>query len=88
MKKKLQEWLGLWSTAYPTASSPYWRSQPIGRMKSLLAGVFFSASVVGFAFDLPGSVNLIWPLLIFSFGSTPSGESTPAARRSEALRRP
>jgi hypothetical protein len=36
----------------------------------------------------PGSVNLIWPLLIFSFGSTPSGESTPAARRSEALRRP
>jgi arsenate reductase len=35
-----------------------------------------------------GSVNLIWPLLIFSFGSTPSGESTPAARRSEALRRP
>ena len=35
-----------------------------------------------------GSVNLIWPLLIFSFGSTPSGESTPAPRRSEALRRP
>ena len=38
--------------------------------------------------DPDGSVNLIWPLLIFSFGSTPSGESTPAPRRSEALRRP
>ena len=37
---------------------------------------------------LDGSVNLIWPLLIFSFGSTPSGESTPAARRVGALRRP
>ena len=37
---------------------------------------------------IAGSVNLIWPLLIFSFGSTPSGESTPAPRRSEALRRP
>jgi hypothetical protein len=52
MKKRLQQWLGIVSTAYPTASSPYWRSLPMRRMKSLLAGVFFSASVVGFAFDL------------------------------------
>ncbi len=43
--------------------------------------------VVGLLFTA-GSVNLIWSLLIFSFGSTPPGESTPAPRRSEALRRP
>ena len=52
MKKKLQQRPGILSIAYPTASSPYWRSLPIRRMKRLLAGVFFSAGVVGFAFDL------------------------------------
>lgn len=70
MKKKLQQWSGVLSTAYPTASSPYWRSLPIGRIKSLLAGVFFSASVVGFAFDLlqlplpPLGRGLFWPLVL------------------------
>jgi hypothetical protein len=70
MKKKLQKLVGAWSTAYPTASSPYWRSVPIGRIKSLLAGVFFSASVVGFAFDLlqlplpPLWRGLFWPLVL------------------------
>jgi hypothetical protein len=70
MKKKLQEWSGVLSTAYPTASSPYWRSLPIRRMKSLLAGVFFSASVVGFAFDLlqlplpPLGRGFFWPLVL------------------------
>jgi hypothetical protein len=70
MKKKIQQWLGVVGTAYPTASSPYWRSLPIGRMKSLLAGVFFSASVVGFAFDLlqlplpPLARGLFWPLVV------------------------
>jgi hypothetical protein len=34
------------------------------------------------------SVNLIWPLLIFSFGPTPSGDHQSAPGRSEALRRP
>ena len=52
MKKKTQPWSGILSFTYPTASSPYWRSLPIRRMKTLLAGVFVSASVVGFAFDL------------------------------------
>ncbi len=70
MKNKLQKWLDVWSTAFPTASSPYWRSQPIPRMKSLLAGVFFSASVVGFAFDLlqlplpPLGRGFFWPLVL------------------------
>jgi uncharacterized membrane-anchored protein len=35
----------------------------------------------------PGFVNLIWPLLIVSFGPTPSGRSASPGR-SEALRRP
>jgi hypothetical protein len=60
MKKKLQQWLSAWSTAYPTVSNPYWRSMPIRRMKRLLAGVFFSASVAGFAFNL---LQLPLPLL-------------------------
>jgi stage II sporulation SpoE-like protein len=70
MKKRLQRWSGILSTAYPTASSPYWRSLPIRRMKSLLAGVFFSASVVGFAFDLlqlplpPLGRGFFWPLVL------------------------
>ena len=70
MKKRLQQWSGILSTAFPTASSPYWRSQPIGRMKSLLAGIFFSASVVGFAFDLlqlplpPLGRGFFWPLVL------------------------
>jgi len=70
MKKKLQQRPGILSTAYPTASSPYWRSLPIRRMKRLLAGVFFSASVVGFAFDLlqlplpPLGRGFFWPLVL------------------------
>jgi hypothetical protein len=70
MKKKLQQWSGSLSTAHPTASSPYWRSLPIRRMKRLLAGVFFSASVVGFAFDLrqlplpPLGRGFFWPLVL------------------------
>ncbi|MGO8913367.1 MAG: hypothetical protein ACLQDM_29145 [Bradyrhizobium sp.] len=70
MKKRLQQWSGVLSTAFPTASSPYWRSQPIGSMKSLLAGIFFSASVVGFAFDLlqlplpPLGRGFFWPLVL------------------------
>ena len=35
-----------------------------------------------------GSVNSIWPLLIFSFGPTPSVSHLPHRGRSEALRRP
>jgi len=70
MKKRLQQWSGVLRTAYPTASSPYWRSLPTGRMKSLLAGVFFSASVIGFAFDLlqlplpPLGRGFFWPLVL------------------------
>ena len=70
MKKKSQQRPGILSIAYPTASSPYWRSLPIRRMKRLLAGVFFSAAVVGFAFDLlqlplpPLDWGFFWPLVL------------------------
>ena len=70
MKKRSQQRPGILSTAYPTASSPYWRSLPIRRMKRLLAGVFFSAAVVGFAFDLlqlplpPLARGFFWPLVL------------------------
>jgi len=76
MKKRLQKCLAILSTAFPTASSPYWRALPIRRMKSLLAGVFFTASVVGFAFDLmqlharPLGGGFFWPIL---FGATAVG---------------
>ena len=70
MKKRFEQWAGMLSTAYPTASSPYWRSLPVRRMKSLLAGVFVSASVTGFALDLlqlplpPLVGGFFWPVLL------------------------
>jgi len=69
MSDRLDKWqVGLFS-AYPNFSSPYWRSLPLGRMKKLLAGVFFTTAGVGFALDLlqighPASAHgLFWPLL-------------------------
>lgn len=70
MKKTIEQWRGMLSTAYPTASSPYWRKLPLRRMKSLLAGLFFSAAVVGFAFDLLQlpfprlARGFFWPLVL------------------------
>src|SRR5437016_2348070 len=52
MKKWLQKLRVILSSAFPSAASPYWRALPLRRMKSLLAGVFFSTAVVGFAGDL------------------------------------
>ncbi len=48
----LHKWLAGVRSAYPSAFSPYWRALPIGRMRKLLMGTFFTASVVGFAIDL------------------------------------
>jgi serine phosphatase RsbU (regulator of sigma subunit) len=42
MKKWLQKLRVILSSAFPSAASPYWRALPLRRMKSLLAGVFFS----------------------------------------------
>ena len=69
MQRKFRTWLGSVGSAWPTAYSPYWRALPVGRMKMLLAGTFFIASAMGFAFDLmqlnSPSVGrgLFWPVL-------------------------
>jgi hypothetical protein len=84
MKKRIEQWRGMLSTAYPTASSPYWRKLPLRRMKSLLAGVFFSVAVVGFAFDLlqlplpPLARGFFWPLVL---GGTAVGLLVTQIRR-------
>jgi serine phosphatase RsbU (regulator of sigma subunit) len=67
MKKWLQKLRLILSSAFPSAASPYWRALPLRRMKSLLAGVFFSTAVVGFAGDLvqlnikPLGRGFFWP---------------------------
>jgi len=70
MKKKLRTWLAGVSSAYPTASSPYWRVLPLGRMKMFLAGYFFVGAAGGFAFDLLQlnasrvAGGFFWPVLM------------------------
>jgi Stage II sporulation protein E (SpoIIE) len=78
MKKKLGTWLAGVSSAFPTAFSPYWRVLPLGRMKMLLAGYFFAAAAVGFAFDLLQlnasriGGGFFWPVLM-GMGATAAG---------------
>ena len=68
MKKSLQKWRLTLTSAFPSASNPYWRALPLRRMKSLLAGVFFTTAVVGFAADLlqlnirPLGRGFFWPV--------------------------
>ena len=67
MKKWFQKLRVILSSAFPSAASPYWRALPLRGMKSLLAGVFFSTAVVGFAGDLvelnvkPLGRGFFWP---------------------------
>jgi serine phosphatase RsbU (regulator of sigma subunit) len=67
MRKKFQKWRGILSSAFPSASNPYWRALPLRRMKTLLAGTFFVTAVAGFAADLaqlnvrPLGRGLFWP---------------------------
>jgi hypothetical protein len=67
MKKWLQKLWATLSSAFPSATSPYWRALPLRRMRSLLAGVFFSTAVIGFAGDLvqlnirPLGRGFFWP---------------------------
>lgn len=65
MKKKLRTWLAGVSSAYPTASSPYWRVLPLGRMKMFLAGYFLVGAAGGFAFDLCSSMLPLSPEVSF-----------------------
>jgi phosphoserine phosphatase RsbU/P len=68
MNKGLDKWRAGLFSAYPSASSPYWRALPLGRMKKLLVGVFFITAGVGFAVDLfqighpPLAHGLFWPV--------------------------
>ena len=52
MNNWLHKWLEGLGTAYPGASSSYWRAMPLGRLKKLLAAAFFTVSVIGFVLDL------------------------------------
>ena len=70
MNNWLHKWLASLGTAYPSASSSYWRTMPLGRLKKLLAAAFFTVSVLGFVLDLlllnhPHlGRGLVWPLLM------------------------
>ena len=74
MRKTLQKWQETLSSAFPSASNPYWRALPLRRMKSLLAGTFFVTAVAGFAVDLaqlnvrPLGRGLFWPVLFGAAG--------------------
>ena len=76
MKRSLQKWRLTLTSAFPSASNPYWRALPLRRMKSLLAGVFFTSAVVGFAADLlqlnvrPLGRGFFWPVF---FGAAAVG---------------
>ena len=68
MSNRLEKWRAGLVTAYPNFSIPYWRALPLGRMKKLLAGVFFTTVGAGFALDLfqidhpPLAHGLFWPI--------------------------
>ena len=52
MNKRLRRLLVAVGSAYPSAFSPYWRALSLRRMRKFLVGIFFTASVLGFAADL------------------------------------
>jgi serine phosphatase RsbU (regulator of sigma subunit) len=70
MNNGLHKWLAGLGTAYPSASSSYWRTMPLKRMRKLLAAAFFTVSALGFVLDLlflnhPHlGRGLVWPLLL------------------------
>jgi serine phosphatase RsbU (regulator of sigma subunit) len=61
---QLHKWRAGLGSAYPSASSPYWRTLPMRRMTKLLMAAFFSAAGVGFAIDL---LQLNHPSLGYGF---------------------
>src|SRR5438552_9260273 len=52
----MNDWLHKWraglGSAYPSASSPYWRALPMRRRTKLLMGTSVIAAGIGFAVDL------------------------------------
>jgi hypothetical protein len=74
MKKSFQKLVAHLSAAYPSGSSPYWRTLPLGQMKTLLAGTFLLASAAGFAanqMQLEARVGrgFFWPLFAGSMAT-------------------
>ncbi len=63
------KWRATLASAYPSASSPYWRMLPLKRMTKVLLGAFFIAAGAGFALDLlqlnhPSlGYGFFWPVL-------------------------
>jgi hypothetical protein len=72
MSNRIDKWRAGLFSAYPNFSSPYWRTLPLGRMKKILMGVFFTTAGAGFALDLfqidhpPLAHGFFWPV----FGGT------------------
>jgi serine phosphatase RsbU (regulator of sigma subunit) len=72
MKKWLHKWWTRLGWGYPSASSRYWRTVPLGHLTTSLMGTFFIAAGVGFAIDLlqldhpPLWHGFFWPI----FGGT------------------
>jgi serine phosphatase RsbU (regulator of sigma subunit) len=70
VKRRIQEWLIGVRTAYPSATSPYWRALPIRRMGKLICGTFFTAVIIGFTADLLQldadslASGFFWPIFI------------------------
>jgi len=80
MKGRVQKWVAILGSAYPAypiaASSPYWKALPLRRMTKLIAGIFFTTAISGFAANLlqldthPLGRGFFWPVLL---GSTATG---------------
>ena len=75
----MNNWLHKWRagvrSAYPSASSPYWRALPMRRLTKLLVAAFFSVSGAGFAADLlqlnhpPLGHGFFWPVFFGVMGA-------------------
>lgn len=93
MKKRLQNWRVTLSSAFPSASNPYWRALPLRRMRRLLAGAFFAGTVMGLVFNLlqlnlpPLDRGFFWPVLLGGGRSgTPRCQHQKSSSSLESLR--
>lgn len=86
MKRRLQNWRATLSSAFPSASNPYWKALALRRMTRLLAGAFFAGTVMGFVFNLlqlnllPLGRGFFWPVLLGAAGVGVLAASTKKVR--------
>jgi len=84
MKQSLQTLRVTLSSAFPSGANPYWRALPLRRMRSLLAGAFFSGAAFGFAANLmqlnqpPLGRGFFWPVV---FGAIAAGMLAISTKR-------